>query len=766
MSHLEGARLDEALAVLLHLGDEVKKALVEADSFKGECHDLMQKVDKLSNFLQKAHSVGHGNLYGRPTRKIMVEVEKTLEKVFTLAKKCKRSGMLKRVITITSAADFKRLNILVDNAIEDVTWLLNVSAVGDDRPDSVGLPPIAINDPVLATIWEQIAVVQVGSMEARSDSASILASYGKESERNCKLIIEEGGLPPLLRLLKEGSIPGQEAAAEALGILARDGEKVKQILDERAVEAFIHILTHGSMKVQVKVARALAQMVSQSGDAQDEFAAAGAIRLLVSLLAYDTLDDTSKNPKTNVNSIHTIVKDQLDQKTKTGTSVHKPVDEDASSDTEKTTRMSKPADPPHSPDPKDMTLKKPYQASGLGPTKPPSGGVSSKPVGPLRNSSFERSPDPHSRHGHNYRAHRQERDREDPETKQSLKAEAAHALWKLAAGNVKNSKSITDTRALLCFAKLIESGEGLVQYNSVMAVTEIAKAAEQDAELRRAAFKTNSPAAKAVVEQLLKVIESGEAELQAPCIKAIGCLARIFPAPALHVLKPLTYQIQSPDGSVAEEACIALQKFAYKDNYLHLEHSRTILDHGGASHLVQLVYFEQQAQREALILLSHLALNVGDSEALAKAGSLAALEAASRWPSLSEDVRGLLCDAIEYLELFRAGPRAHTELGFCSWMNVLLPPNFMPTTYYRREFRVVPCCLKEFIFDYLWVLRGANIRSCKFKLRSGGTETGEVVVNRTVHYGAHYATTTILSLTTAFCNAALAFLLRRTAQRA
>jgi hypothetical protein len=47
-----------------------------------------------------------------------------------------------------------------------------------------------------------------------------------------------------------------------------------------------------------------------------------------------------------------------------------------------------------------------------------------------------------------------------------------------------------------------------------MAVMEIAGAAEQDAELRRAAFKTNSPAAKAVVEQLLRVIEKGEPELQ------------------------------------------------------------------------------------------------------------------------------------------------------------------------------------------------------------------------------------------------------------
>ncbi len=43
---------------------------------------------------------------------------------------------------------------------------------------------------------------------------------------------------------------------------------------------------------------------------------------------------------------------------------------------------------------------------------------------------------------------------------------------------------------------------------------EIAQAAEHDAELCRAAFKTNSPATEAVLEQLLRVIENGHPDLQ------------------------------------------------------------------------------------------------------------------------------------------------------------------------------------------------------------------------------------------------------------
>ncbi len=97
---------------------------------------------------------------------------------------------------------------------------------------------------------------------------------------------------------------------------------------------------------------------------------------------------------------------------------------------------------------------------------------------------------------------------EDPEIKLMLKAEVAHALWKLAANNVNNSKLITDTCALLCFSKLIETGQRTVKYNSIMAIMEITAAAEKDGKLRRTAFRANSAAVKAVVECLLQVLEA------------------------------------------------------------------------------------------------------------------------------------------------------------------------------------------------------------------------------------------------------------------
>ncbi|KAF9613715.1 hypothetical protein IFM89_010157 [Coptis chinensis] len=66
------------------------------------------------------------------------------------------------------------------------------------------------------------------------------------------------------------------------------------------------------------------------------------------------------------------------------------------------------------------------------------------------------------------------RESEDPATKTMMKAMAARALWHLAKGNSTICKSITESRALLCFDVLLEKGSYEVQYNSAMTLIEIA----------------------------------------------------------------------------------------------------------------------------------------------------------------------------------------------------------------------------------------------------------------------------------------------------
>jgi hypothetical protein len=236
---------------------------------------------------------------------------------------------------------------------------------------------------------------------------------------------------------------------------------------------------------------AISQFCANDPEAQVEIASEGGIQLLVFLLGHDNVDDLSKTTKAM--NIHTVVKTTMtNQKNASGSCREQPDQEGEpgpdSNFESHSNSLSRITPKPNAIHNNSRTIS--AKSTSL------ENGKSSLQSSSLRITS------------------QNSRDNEDPETKAKLKAEAARALWKLAQNNIQNSKSITDTRALLCFARLIQFDENDVQYNCVMAVMEIAGAAEHDAELRRAAFKTNSPAAKAVLDQLLRVIENGHPELQ------------------------------------------------------------------------------------------------------------------------------------------------------------------------------------------------------------------------------------------------------------
>ena len=209
----------------------------------------------------------------------------------------------------------------------------------------------------------------------------------------------------------------------------------------------------------------------------------------------------------------------------------------------------------------------------------------------------------------------------------------------------------------MCFAILLDKGTDDVQSYSAMALTEITAVAEQNADLRRSSFKPTSPAAKAVVDQLLKVIEKADSDLLVPCIKAIGNLARTFRATETRIIGPLVKLLDEREADVSMEAAIALNKFATPENYLHVNHSKAIINAGGIKLLIQLVYFgEQMVQFPSLILLCYVAFNVPDSETLAQEEVLIVLEWASKQAHLTGDpsIAELLPEAKSRLELYQS----------------------------------------------------------------------------------------------------------------
>ncbi|GMJ05627.1 armadillo repeat only 1 [Hibiscus trionum] len=640
----------QLLARPIQVADMVTKAADEAQSFKQECQEIKTKTDKLVGLLRQVARASN-EVYERPTRRIVDDTEQVLDKALTLVLKCGATGFLGRLFTIIPAAAFRKLSMQLENSIGDVSWLLAVS--GDNKDDEyLGLPPIAANEPILCLIWEQIAILYTGTLEERSDASASLVSLARDNDRYGRLIIEEGGVPPLLKLAKEGNSEGQENAARAIGLLGRDAESVEQIVNAGVCAVFAKILKEGQMKVQSVVAWAVSELAAHHPKCQDHFSQNNIIRFLVSHLAFETVEEHSKySIATKQSSIHSVV---LASKT--------PQEKENEGESHATHPTEKRAAPSQVQNVVTNTLA--VKGKNVG----------SSATAPLPNSQANHPKGGHSIAGARSNHHPQRisisgtsikgREFEDPATKAQMKAMAARALWQLCKGNLGICRSVTESRALLCFAILLEKSTDDIRYYSSLALMEITAVAEQNPDLRRSSFKPTAPAAKAVVDQILKIIDQGDSDLLIPCIKTIGNLARTFRATETRVIGPLVKLLDEMEAEVAMEAVIALNKFATPQNYLHVNHSKAIVDASGVKHLIQLVYFgEQMVQFPSLTLLCYIAYNIPDSEVLAQEEVLIVLEWASKQAHLAgnPDIDGLLPEAKSRLELYqsRRGSRGY-----------------------------------------------------------------------------------------------------------
>ncbi|GLU12662.1 hypothetical protein SLE2022_293250 [Rubroshorea leprosula] len=552
----EEKSVQEEVSLLILLAEEVIKSAQEAESSKLDCAELARQIDRLSQMLRSfvrlsqmlrsfvRLSSAAPSLYDRPVRRIAADITKTLDRALSLERKCRHGGPLRHLFSITTTADFRKVSKLLDSSIGDMRCLLSLF---DSDETNLSLPPIAAsNDPILAWVWSYIPTIHMGNLKDRVDAANELASLAKDNDRNKKIIVEEDGILPLLKLLKEGASPeAQIAAANALYSIATDQERVRMIVDVTGLP------------------------------------------IIVRLPGKD--------------SIHSIV--QLNR---------------------------------------EIARAQRYLNS------------------PAHSSSFSSS-DGSSRGGHHKKE--KEREAETPELKLKLQVSCAEALWKLSKGSISTNRRITETKGLLCLAKIIEKEIGDLQFNCLMTVMEITMFAECNTELRRADFKTNCPAAKAVFDQLLRVIQEGNnPALQIASIRSIGCLARTFPARETRIMGPLVSKLCSMNVNVTMEAAIALGKFACPDNFNSSEHSKAIIDFEGVPALRALVGANNQARVHGLKLLCYLALSAGNSKALEQARALNALEGAARSVvAQNPDLRELFATAINNPTLYRTGAHFHRQ---------------------------------------------------------------------------------------------------------
>ncbi|GAU35805.1 hypothetical protein TSUD_155800 [Trifolium subterraneum] len=577
----EERRLEEELLIPILMGEHVIKLAEEAKSSKVECRELATKVKVLCNSLRgvvRVVSENHQSLNERPIRRMLKELLKSLEKTLALVRKCKNQGgvgVLKNVLTIRSTGDFRKVWSLLESSNGDMLWLVNIF---ESRGTNIALSPITNNDPILAWVWTYIYTLQLGNPNDRAEAATELGSLARITDRNRFIIMEEGGVLPLLKVLKDFAFPDcQVAAANALAnVISDDQQKIVGfLLNNLAVPVIVQVLSDAVFRVRVSVANLVSAMADQEPLAREEFIKANVTKPLVSLLSIDTV---LVEPVAARNGIYSVVQNLSE------------ADSDGS--------------------------------SGRG----------------------------------------READ-QSPELRNDVKVSCAKALWKLSKGCLLACKKITETKGLLCLAKIVGSESGELRLNCLMAIMEIAAVAESNVELRRGALKSTAPAAKAVLNQLLRVVrQENDSSLLIPAIKSIGSLARNFPGTVPHILGPLVTHLGNKDMNVASEVIVALVKFVCVENYNCVDHSKVILELDGIPKLMILLKINGRQQVYGLKLLCYLALNVGNSKVLEQERVLSSLDKLGHLVlAQNPDLKELFAKAIHHLTLYQPGVQFHRQ---------------------------------------------------------------------------------------------------------
>ncbi|KAG0492887.1 hypothetical protein HPP92_006285 [Vanilla planifolia] len=566
--------MEDELRQSILVAEHVKKAAAEAECFRSECAEIGRKVNHLASML-RSETLGAAAVapavYHRPFQWILAEANKVLFGSLFLLRKFRRSGLFRRVVySAVFSSNFRGVLSAIDSSLANLPWLISLYS---GSGVVVGLIPSSSIDPLLSRTWSRIATIEMASTASdRAEAAVSLANFAIESSRNNRIIVEEGGVPPLLSLLSDdSSVDAQVAATAALHNVACDPDHIFLLLEERTAPLLVHLLSISPMILQSRLASLISRMASHPL-AREEFARESAVRPLIALLSFELPLDES-NPSTKIQSLDTA----------------------------------------------------------------------------LNHSSSTPAP---------------AADKESPELKHALKVACSEAIWKLSIDSPANKHKIAETNGLLCLAKLIEVGKGDLQHNCLMAVVEFATAAETDVDLRRAAFKANSPTTKSVADQLLRVANQGGSNIShvAAAIQAIGSLARAFSASEIGVLRTLVIHLEHWDRDVAAEAAIALGKFVCSENYNCTQNAKAIVEFGGVRRSMRLLRPGEKTMIPALRLLCYLSLYAAGSEAFERTMALSALESLGRAPGGQHPlVKDLLRKAVDQLELHVGGPSTLTR---------------------------------------------------------------------------------------------------------
>ncbi|XP_039015175.1 uncharacterized protein LOC120145402 [Hibiscus syriacus] len=580
----------QELLELISLGEEVCSAVKRAKSFKGECSTVGKLVNQLSQTMKTLLCCirsARAQLYLRPLRCILAEVKRHFKLALAVLHKCKRRNFIWRLFTGCNGIQFRELHNCLYASIEDMKWLLSIYVGGRRETPCKELPRYRA--------WSCIASVKMGrELDDRIKAVDSLSFLAREKDEYKNIVYEEGGVPPLQKLLKEHiCLEAQIKVANTLCLLANEKGREMAIVKEMVSTILNRLSRTSPIWDRIEAADLVASIAEHNPEMKEyHLIRENVLWRLVSLLS--SADD-------------------------------------------------------HTP------------------------------------SSLELQ----------------------------LKLSCSKALLILIRESVRNCSTFTETKGMLCLAKLLRTEKNELQYNCLMIIREITAIAETDEGFRHSTFKSSSPASNAIVDELLRVVEGYDiTKLRIPAIESVGSLARSFSVKGSRVISPLVVLLGDTDREVAIKASIALQKFVSVTNHLRSKHSKSIIEFNGIPLLMKLLLNDgdKELQSHGLTLLCHIAIhNDGESNVLINAGALNALRTTGQAVAEEQsELKALVTEAISKLQSNNTEKHEEPD-NSPGIIQCITEQSKAFFKFMQRQWKIVLQCLTVYLPENVNLLR----KSCK-----------------------------------------------------
>ncbi|GMI87915.1 hypothetical protein HRI_002460800 [Hibiscus trionum] len=268
---------------LISLGEEVCSAVNKAKSFKAECGEVGMLVNQLSQTLKTLVCCirsAPASLYLRPLGCVVAEVKLQFELALAIIHKCRRRNLIWRLFTSRTATQFGELYNCLNASIEDMGWLLSIYVGGRCSTVYKKSPTYLV--------WSCIAAVKMRrELDDRIEAAEFLALLAKEKDEYKNIIYEEGGVPPLQKLLKENiSLDNQIKVAKTLCLLANEKEREIVIMKEMVSTILNRLSRTSPVYDQIEAADLVASIAEHNPEVKEyQLIRENVIWRLVSLLS-------------------------------------------------------------------------------------------------------------------------------------------------------------------------------------------------------------------------------------------------------------------------------------------------------------------------------------------------------------------------------------------------------------------------------------------------------------------------------------------------